>query len=694
MLHNDAPEFRKGAPLPGFRPATDAIMVALSALYPPERVSVSQVATRRKVNAGGTWKFWDNSVSPYMVEPMDVTLSRRFEGVIFVGPARSSKTEGLIINPWVHSVLASPKLASIFYMSQPAVREWSIQELGPIIKNSPDMAERLILNNVFEKKFKGGARVTLDWPVDNKLSGRSIPLVLLADYDQKAYQNVEGQGPAFTLARKRTQQAGTRGMVVAESSPRMPILDESWRPTSPHEAPPCEGILGLYNLGTRARLYWTCPDCGGEFEPSVDRLEYPSEGTPAARGRGVFMVCLHCGSILEPRHKAELNRKSRWLHEGKDGDLVPFEETDALRDTQLVSYWLKGPAAALAPWSQIVTRYLEAEEEFNRTGDEKPLQSIVNLDHGLPYMPRTMSEDMVLSAKGLEDGATDHAWQVCPAETRFLIAAVDVQKGRFVVQIMAHLAENERVLVDRFDLITPPSSSPRAADRQLDPAKYLEDWDALLPLFSLSYPVANAEHDLRLIGIVSDAAGEPGVTTRAYGFYRKMKKLHPLRFHLVRGFGGLDRQRAEVKAPESSHKGRKFAAKDIQLIRAGTDRLKDDIASSLLRTESGSSKIHIPRGAPKEVFAEFAAERRDKDGWSLKKGIKRNEALDLTVYDLALSLVLGVEKIKDWSRPPAWALSGPKNTFAVREIQTAEEKSSPKKKKRRPGRRSRRFDGW
>lgn len=697
MLENDAPEYKVGATLPGFRPVSDAILAALPALAPPARIAVSEAVTRRKINAGGHWTNWDNSVAPYMVEPMDATQSRRFESVVFVGPARSSKTEGLIINPWVHSVLAAPRMVSIFYMGQGPAREFSIQNLGPIIRNSPELLERLRINNVHEKTFRGGGRLTIDWPVSTKLSGRSIPLVLMADYDVPAYQDVEGEGPAFALGRKRHTDSGSRGMNVAESSPRFPILDEAWQANTPHEAPPCEGILGLYNTGTRARLYWTCPQCDGEFEPTFSRLEFPAEGTPAERGAAAYMKCLHSGCVIEPHQKAELNRTARWLHEGRDGELVPLG--DQVRQSMVVSYWLHGPAAALSTWAQIVTRYLEGVEEFERTGDEKPLKAATNLDLGLPYRPRAMSQGATVTEAGLREAATDHAWQVVPAETLFLLAAVDVQSGRFVVQIMAHLGDGERVLIDRFDIFTPPKTAPRPAKRRIDPAKIGEDWRALLDLADLSYPVANADHRLRLLSIVVDAGGEPGVTPNAYAFYRQARKSHPRRFHLVRGWHGKDVKRAEVKAPETSHQGRKKAARDILLIRAGTDRLKDEIAAALIRTDQGSRVIHIPRGAPTEVFAEFSAERRGAKGWEKRPGVKRNEALDLAVYDLALAIVLGAEKL-DLSRPPAWAIRGPGNSFAVLDVETGQALEAhiktPAPKARRPARRGnrRRFDGW
>jgi phage terminase large subunit GpA-like protein len=702
MIPNDAPEYREGAPLPGFRPVSDAILSALPALLPHGRETVSEVATRRKVNAGGHWTAWDNSVAPYMTEPMDATMSRRFESAVFVGPARSAKTEGMIINPLVHSILVAPRKVAVFYMSQAAAKEWSNTELGPILRATPNLAQRLRLDNVHEKTFQGGGRLTVDWPVDSKLSGRTIDLVLMADYDTDSYQDVKGIGPAFAAGRKRHTSAGTRGMNVAESSPRFPILDESWSPSTPHEAPPCEGILGYYNTGTRGRLYWTCPSCKGEFQPTFDRLSYPDEGTPTERGAAAYMSCLHCGSVIEPHQKAELNATGRWLHEGREIDgvveLVTLAEVEKLRPTAVVSWWLHGPAAALASWSQIVSRYLEAVEEFERTGDEKPLKAATNLDLGLPYRPRAMSDAARISESALRDQATDHEWQTCPAETRFLLAAVDVQAGRFVVQIMAHLADGERVLVDRFDIHNPPDTAPRSGDRQIDPAKFGEDWDALFDLADLSYPVANAEHRMRLLSIVCDAGGAPGVTPNAYAFYRKARKSHPRRFHLVRGFGGENAKRAEVKAPETAHQGKRHVAKDVLLVRAGTDRLKDEIAASLIRSEAGTRAIHIPRGAPSDIFEEFASERRGAKGWEKRPGVKRNEALDLAVYDLALAIVLGAEKI-DWSRCPAWAVIGPSNSFAVHDLEDGHAlegevrtKRPAKRRKAKRGRRS--FDGW
>jgi phage terminase large subunit GpA-like protein len=81
-------------------------------------------------------------------------------------------------------------------------------------------------------------------------------------------------------------------------------------------------------------------------------------------------------------------------------------------------------------------------------------------------------------------------------------------------------------------------------------------------------------------------------------------------------------------------------------------------------------------------------------------GVRRNEALDLSVYNLALGLVLGVEGI-NWQSPAApWAVEGPANSFAIvsapdveGEAAPAEPVASKPRPRRRPASRKR-FDGW
>ncbi|QDF14250.1 terminase large subunit [Dinoroseobacter phage vB_DshS-R4C] len=670
-------------PLPPFTAARTAARAALPALAPMGRAPVAEVARRRMAEVDGYWLPFSVDAAPYMIEPQNLVTSRRFDSICFVGPARSLKSENLVLNPLAHAILAQPRKVAVFSPRKSAAQEWSENALSDMILNSPELRARMTTgkggDNIFSKRFRGGCRLSIDWPVKDKLAQRSLDLVIGTDYD--AFDDdIGGDGGAFPLMRKRTESAGSRAMTILESSPRKPILDETWTPSTPHEAPPCEGILAIYNQGTRGRYYWTCPDCDDRFEPRFDRLDFPLDGTPAERGAAAVMVCPHCGAIIPPKLKRELFLSGFWLHEESDGTLVPI--ADLARKTETASYWLHGPAAALAPWSRIVSRYLEVEADFQRTGAEGGLKGVTNTELGLPYLPRAASAAEALSESWLRDRATDHAWKELPADTAFLTVAVDVQPGRFVCQAEAWMPDLSRVVIDRYDIVTPPEGAPRAGSRALDPSRYQEDWDALIPVIERAYPVRGGDHGLRPVAVTCDSAGQKGVTPRAYGFYRKTRATHRGRFFLLKGRGGEAAKRAELRRPETAHQGKQFVARDVPIIRVGTDRLKDEIAASLSAEGTAARSLRVSRFAPSEVFAEYAAERRiEGKGWEKRPGVDRNEALDLSVYALALAIILEAEAINPES-PPRWALPGPENLMACPLGDDAEAAPAPAKRRK------------
>lgn len=651
-------------PLPPYARARDALAEAVAALRQPKRELVSETALRRSVFDAGQWVPWRWDVAPYMREPGDMVTSRRFDSVALVGPARCSKSEGLVMNPLAHAILAQPRRVAVFSPSQAAAERWSYDALEPMIAASQELAARRRSgrgnDNVHSKRFRGGATLSIDWPVKPALAQRSLDLVIGTDYD--AFDaDIGGDGGAFPLMRKRTESAGSRGMTVVESSPRRPILDETWTRKTPHEAPPAAGIVAIYNAGSRGRLYWTCPDCAGLFVPEFDLLSWPEEGSIADRAALVTMACPHCGSVIGPKARPGLNRGAVWLHEGEAGEVMPIGDLNRRVDT--ASYWVPGPAAALAPWSRLVARLLEAEAEFAATGDENGLMAVHNTELGLPYLPRSLDAEAALSAETLRRAAPALTWRAAPAGTAFLTAAVDVQKGRFVVQIEAWALDLSRVLIDRFDLIAPPEGAPDPEGRAIDPARVAEDWAALDALFERAYPVEGADHALVPVTVISDSQGEPGVAANAYGYYRRCRREFPGRFRLVRGRQGYDRPRAKVSRPETAHAGKAFVARDIRLVWAATDRLKDEVAASLLRGPGGARKLSVPAAAPPAVFEEYAAERRGPKGWEKRPGVRRNEALDLSVYALAAAIVIEAEAI-DRANPPAWARPDGSNSMA------------------------------
>ncbi len=671
------PDYRSSdGKLPNFAQAEDALAETLDTLTAPARVPVSKAAeTYRRIDSTAYRGPWRNEVAPYMVEPMDMLGSRRFTVEIMVGPARSAKTDSLILNPVVHAVMCNPRNMLLVHISKDSARDFSLEKLSPMIAACPEVRARQMTtrggDNIFDKRFAGGMRVSIGWPVLGKLSARDLPFVAFTDYDRMD-DDVGEEGQPFALGRKRTLTFGSLGMTVVESSPGRPILDENWSPKTPHEAPPTTGVLALYNRGTRGRFYWRCPSCDVEFEPTFDRLRWPEgKATAAEIVGGTFMVCPN-GCVIESTSRNELNAGGRWLHETDAGKLAPI--TGKPRTGEIVSYWLQGPAAAFQSWGELAHLNVEALAEFETTGEETALQATVNLDQGRPHLPRALGDTAALSEQVLKARALRYETGTAPAATRFITVQVDVQASRFVVHVDAWGEGLERWLVDRFELHEPPADAPGAARRALDPARYGEDWAVLEALKDRVVPVAKSDLGLRPVMVTIDSGGAPGVTDRAYTFWRRMKREgFGNSFRLLKGVGGFRARRAIQGFPETAHGGKKKAARDIPIITAAVDRLKDEISAALTRDEPGPGSYHLPEGIDPAVFSELAAERRTAKGWERKAGGRRNEALDLAVYGKATAIVMKAERI-NWTRPPAWAAPVGENVMAV----VVDESNNPK----------------
>ena len=671
-------------PLPPYRDPRAAIVEPLPALKPAARISVTAAAERNmRVRVAGQWQNFDRSVTPYMVEPTDMMISREYLGLAFCGPSQSGKTQ-MLQSAVSYNIACNPGRTALFQMTKDAASEYSQEKLGPMIRHSPALLAQQRTgrgaDNIFEKKFKGGMRLTVDWPTITKFSSSTIRTVLQTDYDHFP-ESIDGEGDGYTLGRARAKTHGSRGICAIESSPAKPIIQEDWKPKTIHEAPPVSaGVLSHYNDGTRARLYWECPECAERFEPKFKQLLFDRDLQPAEAAETVVLVCPNNGCVIEPAKKYEMNAGSIWLHESRCGTkAVPLGDPE-IRPSDMVSYWMTGVAAAFESWGNLVLQYETARRAFVVTNNEEKLKSVTNTALGEPYLPRAMAEEGELTIEQLKENLRTWERGIAPAWTRFITIGVDVQINRFPVGVFAWGADGESAMIDRFDLFTPPTDAPGAADRMLDPAKYIEDWEVLRELLTKVWPVEGQDYGLQPLSIGYDFHGAPGVSDRAELFWQARRKDGEQgRWFAIRGHGGFKTGgRVWYAAPAAGSKGK--AARRMMLLNVATDKMKDVTSAALARSEGGAGSMHLSEWMPADSLKEFTAERRGARGWERKAGMKRNENIDLAGYARAVAIHQGAEDI-NFTAPPVWAVLGPTNALAQPLTDKAEEKPKPVKKK-------------
>lgn len=668
-----------------FNTLEDMMAAAAAGVKPPERIPLSLSTPRfRYINNPNSYVGeWDNSIAPYLIEPMDELNSLEYTGWVFAGPARCGKSD-LFYNWLGDTATRDPSDMMIIHMTKDVARDWSTGDLRRMFRHSPKVGATVTPGrnnmNVHDVGFLSGMRLLIKYSTVAEVSGKTMKRLWINDHDRiENSEDVDKEGPLFDLARKRAATFRRYGMCAAESSPGRDVTDAKWqaKPGS-HEAPPCTGILSLYNRGDRRRWYWRCPSCKNPFEPDFKLLSYPDSVDFLDAAEQAVMVCPHCAAWIPHANdtekglpgKHEMNlTNGKWVKEGMlwlpDGTV----SGRPLR-TNIASFWLKGPAAWAVDWKTLVFEYLTAQDVYERTGDEGPLKATINTGQGLPYTPKAYQSGRL--AEDVKALAKDIGKQVVPKGVRFFVMCVDVQGNRFDVQAIGFGPNNAMTIFDRFSLRKSNRLDEDDERFPVNPAAHPEDWDLLIEHCLLkSYPLADESgRHMSAKAVACDSGGKAGVTTSAYAFYRRLRDsdgeefpsgLHR-RFQLVKGDPIRTAPRQRITYPDSDRKDRHAGARgEIPVMFINGELIKDTLNNMLGREEDSTGKgavaacVTFANWFEDWFWNEMVAETKTDKGWENLNN-QRNEAWDLCVYAIALAISLHIrwEKI-DWESPPAWA---------------------------------------
>lgn len=668
--------------------AWPVIRSASEAFRPPRRVTVPEAAASnlKIVQPGGYTGPWSAAETPYMVEPMEMLSSRRHEAVVFVGPARSGKTMGLLDAWFTYAVTCDPGDMLIIQMTQDRARDYSKTRVDRAIRHSATLNAKLSIrghdDNTHDKLFRHGMWLKIGWPTATQLASSDYRYVALTDYDRMP-ESVDGEGSAFQLGLKRTTTFLSRGMCIVESSPARPVTDPTVKPVTAHEAPPSGGILGIYNRGDRRRYYWPCIHCGEYFqaEPGLglfaslpdedDLLEVVREADLQALAfEHAVIFCPHCGAGIPAEHKHHLLGSGIWLRDGQQISRSGARSDDGITSTT-ASFWLGGVAAAYQPWGGLLLRYLQGLRDYASTADEESLRTTVNTDQAMPFVPRAMRD---AGTADVSQMAEDFERYIVPQDARFLVAAADVQGGqnaRFVVQVHAVGPHLEQWLIDRYE-ITDSSRPGPGGFAPIDPASHPEDWDLLdSVILESTYRTTVEGQELRVRALVVDSGGEDGVTENAYQWFQRSAR---------RGYGPkirLYKGGSAMGAP-LLRQTRVGPRKSVHQLLCNPNLLKDAVHNASQRQDAGAARLHFPSWLGAPFWDELKAEVRQTNG-TWKKIRKRNEAIDLCAMIRAGCLYLGADRI-NWQAPPPWARPVETNSERESRDERRQRKTSPRPK--------------
>ena len=611
-----------------------------------------------------------SSMTPYMIEPMNLVTSRVTSSIIFVSPARAGKSLCLIDATQCVLLKYRPSDSLLILSTADMARRYARTRTDRMIKKSPEINELLTTDrhkdNVLNKMFINGSSLWIGSPTPTNLSASDYKHCFWSDVDRGASSNADGD--IWTQLKKRNQTFLSSGISVGESSPSRDHTDINWKASHPHEAPPVGGILDLYSQGDQRMYYWRCHDCDTPFRIPVDMSLFVlpndtellnilnSESAHKVAKRYASIFCPHCGSKIDYKHKRELNIEGKWVKRNPD-EHIPS-----------ASFWLGGVAATFQSWEEIIEKYLLALSTFDNTGDESKLRTFFNVDIGAPYIPKAMSD--VVDAKMLYDRCVPSERGVVPDGVRYILASVDIQKTKFVCQFVGIGKDNRMWLIDRYDVVL--SERPYGEGfHHVRPASYVEDWDVLIEnVIEKKFSLEDGKGEMSVHHTLCDSGGnhsstnDSSVTENAYLFWKKTNQLtSPNRgkFSLIKGVRPRTSDTQAVKrsvltkASSTARKTRTVGTLPLYIL--NTTMLKDSIMSMLKRDTVGAGYIEFPDWLELWFFKELTVEIRTQKGWENPKG-RRNESLDLFVYTLAGTMIVRDSEygaMINWENPPSYA---------------------------------------
>lgn len=657
----------------------------LAGLRPPERITLSEFSQKHiwvdGVMTAGRERF-NFGKHEYQREILDSLSDPDCQGVYLVAPSRWGKTM-LVPNLVAHTVETNPMDIMIVQTSRSNAVTFAKGDLDNFFETNDWFASKVrpgrTTNSLLMKKFRNGTILSVVWPSAKNLAGVNRGVICIPDYDHTK-ANVDGQGALVTVATTRAKAYGSRKTVFVDSSPaREPLKYERFEPESPHQAPPYPGIFSLYNTGDRRWYYWQCTCCRQWFPAHPDHLRYDEHGTNKERAGTARIVCPNEDCNAEYRHdgdpetgmpgKDELNAKGKWVPDGMsldaDGNLVgkmlnpPVPGVDNYR-----SYWAFGVCSASQTWEKLVLDKLDAESEYETSGDPGVLQACLNSNFGLPWFPPHLGggDDW----ESYWERAVDYPQGVVPPSALYLITAVDTQDTSWVMQTHAFGPEGRMWCIDRRRVVFSDRDheSRKMADGSPEkawvrPGTYPEDWKVLeRELASLRYQLSDGSGVMvpAIIGV--DSGGKDATTANAYSWWRSISspELTKSRVLLIKG-DPKAKNIAEIRKPDGTKRTDRKAGNrgDVPVLFVSSNMAKDVMAANLAREVDGPGYVYLPKWWKIDYFKELSAEQRRGDEWV--KIRKRNEAWDLFVYALALNRC---EKMRahlvDWSAElPFWA---------------------------------------
>lgn len=523
---------------------------------------------------------------------MDAFSDPEVETIVVMSSAQVGKTE-IISNIVGYFVDQDPSPMLCLFSTLEIADAYSKDRLAPMIRDTPglqgkirDVKTRFSGNTLRHKTFPGGHITLAGANSPSSLASRPVRVVLTDEVD-KYPASAGTEGDPVKLAQKRSTTFWNRKHAVMST----PTVKGSSR------------IEAAYEASDKRRYWVPCPHCKTFQTMKWCQVRWPSpsgEGKWKAESHQPHLaayLCESCGAELSHADKLNMIVKGEWRAEGE------FRGTAGFWINELYSPWVT--------FGKMAQEFLEAQK-----GGPLQLQVFTNTslaETWEQYASEQLDENIFYNRR------EQYLAQV-PMAAAVLTAGVDVQEDRIECEVKAWGQGEESWGIEKKVFLGPTTDPHGGAWKSLD-----------------EYLPTTFEHQSGIRLPIACVCIDTGFRTKeAYAFIRPRQGR---RIFAVKG--SKDRGKPIVSRPKKS------GVHEVYLFEVGTDTAKTTIHGRLKLTEPGPGYTHFSMAYDREHFEQLTAEKQVttfRKGFRqvewVKEPNRRNEALDLAVYNLAALTIL------------------------------------------------------
>lgn len=385
--------------------APDYIIRAMSALIPPENITVSEWAEKyRQLDAKTTARPgpWRNSSTPYLKGLMDEFNNYETEEIVFVKPTQVGGTEA-ILNMIGFVIDEDPSPAMVVYPTDELAKSISKNRIEPMLLNSPTLKEKYHENDssVLEIQFDDMYLSLVGSNSPSGLASKPIKYLFLDETDKYPGASKKEADPV-SLAKERTKTFHNRKIVLAST----PTLKNNhiWEAKE--------------NADIEKHYLMPCPHCGRKIEFKFSNLRFPDDESMsyADRAERARYVCQECGSIITDSQKYIMLQQGTW-------EIVERKTQFARK----VVFWLNTLYSPFVRFAEVAKEFLMSKD------DSEAFQNFVNSWLAEPWEDTKLktSADLVM------DRQTELPELIVPEWAKLIVGGVDVQENSLYVSIRA-----------------------------------------------------------------------------------------------------------------------------------------------------------------------------------------------------------------------------------------------------------------